>query len=158
MPLSRSEQATLKQIASMGFPVPEPPRQRRSFKAVGIAVLSLIRARYAEQIGYTWLDQLIVRIGTELVLGEQRSRRSQAQYRLITNGNESLLDNTISFLRTFCCMYFVMISWGSGPKDLIRFLVLRQKDINIRTITRRIRYGSNYMILRDSPTSKNPLE
>jgi hypothetical protein len=43
--LTSSEQATLKQIASMGLPFPEPPRRRRTLKAVGIAVLSLIRAR-----------------------------------------------------------------------------------------------------------------
>lgn len=43
--LMDSEQATLKQIASMGFPIPAPPRKKRTLKAVGIAVLSLIRAR-----------------------------------------------------------------------------------------------------------------
>jgi hypothetical protein len=30
----------------MGYPVPEPPRRQRTLKAVGIAVLSVIRARY----------------------------------------------------------------------------------------------------------------
>ena len=35
----------LKQIASMGFPVPEKPRPRRTFKAVALAVIGTIRAR-----------------------------------------------------------------------------------------------------------------
>ncbi|RSH95361.1 hypothetical protein EHS25_000448 [Saitozyma podzolica] len=43
--MSLNEQATLKAIASMGFPVPEPPRPKRTLKAVGLAVLGLIRAK-----------------------------------------------------------------------------------------------------------------
>ncbi len=41
-----SEQATLKQIASMGYPIPAPPRQRRTLKAVSLTVIGIIRARY----------------------------------------------------------------------------------------------------------------
>lgn len=40
-----SEQATLKAIASMGFPVPASSRPKRTFKSVAIAVLSVVRAR-----------------------------------------------------------------------------------------------------------------
>ncbi|WVN87746.1 uncharacterized protein L203_102941 [Cryptococcus depauperatus CBS 7841] len=42
---SLNEQATLKAIAKMGFPIPEPPRPVRTFKAVAVAILSTIRAR-----------------------------------------------------------------------------------------------------------------
>ncbi|KIR28320.1 hypothetical protein I309_02613 [Cryptococcus deuterogattii LA55] len=42
---SLNEQATIKAIAKMGFPIPQPPRPARTFKAVALAVLSTIRAR-----------------------------------------------------------------------------------------------------------------
>ncbi|ORX39013.1 hypothetical protein BD324DRAFT_618212 [Kockovaella imperatae] len=46
---SLNEQAILKQIASMGYPIPDMPRPRRTLKAVGIAVLGAIRARNSAQ-------------------------------------------------------------------------------------------------------------
>nr|XP_031862285.1 uncharacterized protein CI109_002250 [Kwoniella shandongensis]KAA5529357.1 hypothetical protein CI109_002250 [Kwoniella shandongensis] len=45
--MSLNEQATLRAISKMGFPVPEPPRPARSFKAVALAVLGVIRANNA---------------------------------------------------------------------------------------------------------------
>ncbi|EIW66869.1 hypothetical protein TREMEDRAFT_69871 [Tremella mesenterica DSM 1558] len=47
--MSLNEQATLKAIASMGFPSPQPPTQKRTFKAVALAVMSVIRTRNAAQ-------------------------------------------------------------------------------------------------------------
>lgn len=43
--MSLNEQATLKAIASMGHPVPEIERPKRTLKSVGLAVVSIIRAR-----------------------------------------------------------------------------------------------------------------
>jgi hypothetical protein len=43
--MSLNEQATLQAIASMGHPVPEVKRPKRTLKSVGLAVVSIIRAR-----------------------------------------------------------------------------------------------------------------
>ncbi|OCF72584.1 hypothetical protein I204_06966 [Kwoniella mangroviensis CBS 8886] len=43
--MSLDQQSTLRAIAQMGYPVPEPSRPRRTFKAVALAVCSIIRAR-----------------------------------------------------------------------------------------------------------------
>jgi len=43
--MSLNEHATLKAIASMGHPVPAIERPKRTLKSVGLAVLSIIRAR-----------------------------------------------------------------------------------------------------------------
>jgi hypothetical protein len=43
--MSLNEHATLKAIASMGHPVPAIERPKRTLKSVGLAVVSIIRAR-----------------------------------------------------------------------------------------------------------------
>nr|XP_019009710.1 uncharacterized protein I206_05270 [Kwoniella pini CBS 10737]OCF48491.1 hypothetical protein I206_05270 [Kwoniella pini CBS 10737] len=43
--MSLDQQSTLRAIAKMGYPLPEPPRPRRTFKAVALAVLGVIRAK-----------------------------------------------------------------------------------------------------------------
>ncbi|OCF44892.1 hypothetical protein I317_01171 [Kwoniella heveanensis CBS 569] len=43
--MSLDQQATLKAIAQMGYPAPEPVKKRKSLRSVGLAVLSIIRAR-----------------------------------------------------------------------------------------------------------------
>lgn len=43
--MSLNEEATLRELAAMGCPVPPVQRPRRTLKHVGLAVLSLIRAR-----------------------------------------------------------------------------------------------------------------
>jgi hypothetical protein len=49
--MSLNEHATLKAIASMGHPVPELQRPKRTLKSVGLAVISIIRARYVVRFG-----------------------------------------------------------------------------------------------------------
>jgi hypothetical protein len=52
--MSLNEQATLKAIASMGHPVPEVKRSKRTLKSVGLAVVSIIRARSVSRV---WRDE-----------------------------------------------------------------------------------------------------
>jgi hypothetical protein len=43
--MSLNEQATMKELASMGAPVPPIKREKRTLKHAALAVVSLIRAR-----------------------------------------------------------------------------------------------------------------
>nr|XP_018259051.1 uncharacterized protein I303_08594 [Kwoniella dejecticola CBS 10117]OBR81209.1 hypothetical protein I303_08594 [Kwoniella dejecticola CBS 10117] len=43
--MSLDQQATLRAIAKMGYPVPEPPRPKRTLKAVALAIMGVIRAK-----------------------------------------------------------------------------------------------------------------
>ncbi|KAK4684273.1 hypothetical protein P7C73_g5915, partial [Tremellales sp. Uapishka_1] len=64
-----NEQATLQAIASMGFPIPEPPRQKRSLKAVSLMVVSLIRARNSAK---RWKSEVELKSAVDVSSGERR--------------------------------------------------------------------------------------
>ncbi|WVQ75425.1 hypothetical protein IAR50_005049 [Cryptococcus sp. DSM 104548] len=66
---SLNEQATIKAIAKMGFPVPEPPRPKRSLKAVALAVTSIIRARNTAK---QWRSEIVLRNDAVAARGERR--------------------------------------------------------------------------------------
>ncbi|WRT68934.1 uncharacterized protein IL334_005916 [Kwoniella shivajii] len=52
--MSLDQQATLRTIAQMGYPVPEPPRPKRTLKAVALAVLSIVRAKHTAK---SWREE-----------------------------------------------------------------------------------------------------
>ena len=56
--LNLSEQATLQQIASMGYHAPMVPTRKRSMKAVAIAVIGFIRARYVISVSCKWVPNV----------------------------------------------------------------------------------------------------
>ncbi|AFR95974.1 hypothetical protein C343_04085 [Cryptococcus neoformans C23] len=66
---SLNEQATIKAIAKMGFPIPEPPRPARTFKAVALAVLSTIRAR---NDAARWRTEVDLKISAAAARNERR--------------------------------------------------------------------------------------
>jgi len=59
--MSLNEHATLKAIASMGHPVPAIERPKRTLKSVGLAVVSIIRARYVFPTRYRQTRELMSR-------------------------------------------------------------------------------------------------
>ncbi|TYJ55290.1 hypothetical protein B9479_004010 [Cryptococcus floricola] len=66
---SLNEQATIRAIAKMGFPIPEPPRPRRTFKAVALAVISVIRAKNTAQ---RWQSEVALKNNTVATRSERR--------------------------------------------------------------------------------------
>ncbi|WVR09164.1 hypothetical protein IAU60_006226 [Kwoniella sp. DSM 27419] len=72
--MSLDYQATLKAIAQMGFPVPEPQRPRKSFKSVALAVLGTIRAR---NMAKEWKAE--VQLKQQAVVAHSERRRVSAR-------------------------------------------------------------------------------
>ncbi|WVQ93329.1 hypothetical protein IAU59_000397 [Kwoniella sp. CBS 9459] len=67
--MSLDQQATLKAIASMGYPAPGPVKKRKSLKSVGLAVLSIIRARNTAQ---QWRAEVELKSSAVAAHGERR--------------------------------------------------------------------------------------
>jgi hypothetical protein len=86
--MSLNEHATLKAIASMGHPVPELERPKRTLKSVALAVISTIRARCAFAIR-TIQDKADI-VETQLISGEKRFSSSRMLF-LTTKREEEFL-------------------------------------------------------------------
>ncbi|WVF65682.1 hypothetical protein IAT40_000413 [Kwoniella sp. CBS 6097] len=72
--MSLDQQATLKAIAQMGYPAPEPVKRRKSLKSVGLAVLSIIRASNTAK---KWRAEVDLKSDAAVAHGERRRVSAQ---------------------------------------------------------------------------------